>query len=255
MPKESCSVCQDTGWVLAQVKGRSVAKRCQCFVQRQNQILFDQANIPQRYKDCTFENFKPNNRTQNHAVKIARKLIDNFPLQETGLVFQGPCGVGKTHLAVAIISELIWKKNAVCYFYDFRQLIRSLQSSYSADSPISESEVLAPVFEKKVLVLDELGAKRTTPWVEETIFYIINNRYNNKQLTIFTTNYLDFDKDEPEEERQIPWSNRPIHEPKRAESLEKRIGVRLHSRIYEMCKIVNVEGEDFRKTALQANFR
>ena len=253
MAEENCTLCQDTGWILEEVEERSVAKRCRCYVQRQNQILFEQANIPRRYRECSFENFKPLNATHRDAVKIANKLVSNYPVQESGLLFQGPCGVGKTHLAVAIIQDLIWKKNVPCYFYDFRQLMRDLQNSYSSDSPMTESEVLAPVFEMKVMVLDELGAKRTTPWVEETIFYIINHRYNNKQLTIFTTNYLD-GRGEEEPEREV-WSRKKMYEQKQEESLESRIGVRLHSRVHEMCKIVNVEGKDFRKTALQASFR
>jgi DNA replication protein DnaC len=254
MAVENCSLCQGTGWVLEEKEGRNVARRCRCFVQRQNQVLFDQSNIPRRYRECTFENFKPLNASHRDAVKISQKLISNYPVQESGLIFQGPCGVGKTHMAVAIIHDLIWQKNVPCYFYDFRQLMRDLQNSYSTDSPMTENEVLAPVFEKKVLVLDELGAKRTTPWVEETIFYIINYRYNNKQLTIFTTNYLDRQEEE-EEERGEMWSGKKMYEQKREETLESRIGVRLHSRVHEMCKIVNVEGKDFRKTALQASFR
>ncbi len=253
MPEDKCALCQDTHWVLEEVEERTVAKRCRCFVKRQNQILFEQANIPRRYRECSFENFKPLNASHRDAVKIATKLISNYPVQESGLLFQGPCGVGKTHLAVAIINELIWKKGVPCYFYDFRQLMRDLQNSYSSDSPMTESGVLAPVFEKKVMVLDELGAKRTTPWVEETIFYIINHRYNNKQLTIFTTNYLD-GREEEDPEREV-WSRKKMYEQKQEESLESRIGVRLHSRMHEMCKIVNVEGKDFRKTALQASFR
>ncbi|MGB2907156.1 MAG: ATP-binding protein [Candidatus Aminicenantaceae bacterium] len=254
MAKENCTLCQDTGWILEEVEGRPLAKRCRCYVKRQNQILFDQANIPRRYQECTLDNFKPLNASHRDAVKIAKKLITNYPVQESGLLLQGPCGVGKTHLAVAIIRDLIWNKNVPCYFYDFRQLMRDLQNSYSSESPMTESEVLAPVFNKKVMVLDELGAKRTTPWVEETIFYIINHRYNNKQLTIFTTNYLDRQEDEEEQQREV-WSRKKIYEQKQEESLENRIGVRLHSRVHEMCKIVNVEGKDFRKTALQASFR
>jgi len=95
--------------------------------------------------------------------------------------------------------------------------------------------------------LDELGAKRTTAWVEETIFYIINNRYNNKKLTIFTSNYLD--KEEEEEDRRESFFK------KGDDSLVDRIGVRLRSRLYEMCKIVEIWGEDYRKIVKQASYR
>ena len=110
---------------------------------------------------------------------------------------------------------------------------------------MTESEIFAQIFEKDVLVLDELGAKRTTAWVEETIFYIINDRYNNKKLTIFTSNYLD--QDEEEDTRESFFK-------RRGDSLVDRIGVRLRSRLYEMCKIVEMEGDDYRKKIKQAGY-
>ena len=125
--------------------------------------------------------------------------------------------------------------------------------TYSADSPLSESQVIAPIFEKNVLVLDELGAKRTSPWVEETIFYIINHRYNNKKMTIFTSNYLDDGEDE-EDPRDSRFKRSEIN-PVGEETLVDRIGKRLRSRIYEMCKIVNIIGKDFRKEIKQGSFR
>ena len=72
-------------------------------------------------------------------------------------------------------------KGTTCIFYDFRDLIREIQNTFSPESAITESDVLAPLFRSEVLVLDELGAKRTSMWVEETVFYIINHRYNHKK--------------------------------------------------------------------------
>jgi DNA replication protein DnaC len=154
--------------------------------------------------------------------------------------------VGKTHLAVAVIQELIRTKDAACIFYDFRDLIREIQSTFTPDSALSESDVLTPVFQSEVLVLDELGAKRTTAWVEETVFYIINHRYNHKKMTLFTTNYPDLDEDE---------DKRDSFYKKSGDSLIDRIGVRLRSRIYEMCKVVEMTGDDYRKMAKQASYR
>jgi DNA replication protein DnaC len=165
---------------------------------------------------------------------------------DVGLLFIGPCGVGKTHLAIAVLQELINTKEAQCYFIDFRNLIRKIQSTYSPDSTLTESEIFAQILQKDVLVLDELGAKRTTAWVEETIFYIINDRYNNKKLTIFTSNYLD--QDEEEDTRESFFK-------RRGDSLVDRIGTRLRSRLYEMCKLVEMEGDDYRKKIKQASYR
>jgi DNA replication protein DnaC len=90
-------------------------------------------------------------------------------------------------------------------------------------------KVLTPVIETEVLVLDELGATRPTDWVQDTMMQIIGKRYNDRRLTIITTNYTDV--------RHTPAE----------ETLEDRIGTRLRSRLYEMCKTVMIEGEDFRR--------
>ncbi len=246
MAEKICPKCEGTGWVLVDAEKKSVARRCDCFHERQNQVLWEQARIPRRYQNCSLVNFEVHNDSHKHALKISRQFVKNYPAQEVGLLFIGPCGVGKTHLAVAVIRELIGKKNVPCSFYDFRELIRDIQSSFTPDSNLSEAEILAPVFDVEVLVLDELGAKRTTAWVEETVFYIINHRYNQKKLTIFTSNYLD-----TEEEAD----GRDAFYKKGGDSLVDRIGVRLRSRLYEMCKIVELGGDDYRKIAKQAGYR
>jgi DNA replication protein DnaC len=241
-----CPKCQGTGWLLEGAGGPQVARRCSCYGQRWKQSLSDQANIPQRYQSCTLDNFEVHNDSHRDALKICRQFVKNYPAQDVGLLFIGPCGVGKTHLAVAVIQELIKAKEAACIFYDFRDLIREIQSTFTPDSTLSESDVLTPVFQSEVLVLDELGAKRTTAWVEETVFYIINHRYNHKKLTLFTTNYPDLDEDE---------DKRDSFYKKGGDSLIDRIGVRLRSRIYEMCKVVEMSGDDYRKMAKQASYR
>ncbi len=247
MDNLSCENCQGTGWIIDDIEGRSVAKRCKCFLDRQADILFELANIPRRYTECTFDNFEIHNDSHRHGLKISKQFVKNYPVQDVGLLYIGPCGVGKTHLAIATVQELIKEKKARCYFIDFRDLIRKIQSTYSPDSPLADSDIFSQIFQQEVLVLDELGAKRTTAWVEETIFYIINNRYNNKKLTIFTSNYLDQEEEEED--------NRESFFKRRGDSLVDRIGVRLRSRIYEMCKIVEMEGDDYRKKIKQASYR
>jgi DNA replication protein DnaC len=249
MAVPSCLVCEGSGWVLETTPAGTRAKRCDCFFERRAETLWRQAGVPHRYQNCIFENFEDHDQefhTQRDALKIARQFVKNYPVQEVGLLFIGPCGVGKTHLAVAILQELIRTKKASCRFYDFRELIRDIQSTFTPDSPLTESDVLEPVFSSAVLVLDELGAKRTSAWVEETVFYIINSRYNNKKLTIFTSNYPDL-KDEED--------TRNAYFKKEGDSLVDRIGVRLRSRIYEMCKVVEVSGPDYRKLIKQASHR
>jgi len=107
--------------------------------------------------------------------------------------------------------------------------LKEIQESYDPISQTSESKVLTPVYEAEVLVLDELGASKPTDWVRDTMMQIIGARYNERKLTIFTTNYMDVRRNTADE------------------TLEDRVGIRLRSRLYEMCKTVIIEGEDYRR--------
>ncbi|MGI9056927.1 MAG: ATP-binding protein, partial [Pyrinomonadaceae bacterium] len=134
----------------------------------------------------------------------------------------------KTHLAVSILKAIA-KKGYSCLFYEFGALLKEIQSSYNSSTQTSELGVLSPIFDAEVLVLDEIGASKATEWVRDTMAHIINTRYNDKKLTIFTTNYFDKTRNE------------------RDETLEDRIGVRLRSRLFEMCKTIVIGGEDYRR--------
>jgi DNA replication protein DnaC len=164
--------------------------------------------------------------------------VEEYPLEEAGLLLTGPIGCGKTHLAVGIIKELVAQKNTGCLFYDYRELLKEIQNSYNSSVQATEMEVLRPVFDAEVLVLDELGAAKPTEWVWDTVAHILNTRYNGKRTTIITTNFADEPTvlAEPEGRRRES----------RDETLGDRIGERMRSRLHEMCCVVRVEGEDFR---------
>jgi DNA replication protein DnaC len=207
------------------------ARRCLCRKRDVRTELLGAARIPRRYEECSLSNYQPatNNGSQFRAFNYAYRLVREYPSVDRGLLLMGTCGVGKTHLSVAILRELMEKKGVSCLFYEFGSLLKEIQNSYNPISQTSESKVLTPIIEAEVLVLDELGASKPTDWVRDTMMHVINTRYNDRQLTIFTTNYLD------------GWSS------ERDEILEDRIGVRLRSRLFEMCKTVQIEGEDYRR--------
>src|SRR2546423_12431643 len=225
-----CPRCFGTGMEVVPGVG---ARRCDCQSLDNRRRLFQSARIPPRYQHCTLQGYVAgDDELSKWAAKVeAQIVIDNYlTLEGRGLLLTGAVGVGKTHLAVALLHELIERYQVRGIFYQFGALLRQIQDSYNPISQTSELKVLEPVHQADVLVLDELGASKPTDWVRDTMMQIINNRYNEKRLTIFTTNYSDSRKND-----------------KDGEILEDRIGVPLRSRVYEMCKTVTIEGDDYRK--------
>ena len=108
----------------------------------------------------------------------------------------GP-GVGKTHLAIAALRELV-KRGHNGYFCEYGALLREIQASYRPDSEATEMSILDPILKAEVLVMDDLGVIKPSDWVRDIIGYILNKRYvdgsrglSNRRCTIITTNYFD----------------------------------------------------------------
>ncbi len=221
-----CPKCYGTGMEIVAGQG---ARICSCRKIRSRHEQFDRVRLPKRYDGFHFGNYKPQNESQKSGLKNAMTFAMEFPAVDRGLLFMGSVGVGKTHLAVSILKGLT-ERGFSCLFYEFGSLLKEIQDSYNPNTQSSELGVLSPVLSTDVLVLDELGASKPTDWVRDTMAHVINTRYNERKFTIFTTNYLD---ERPNE---------------REETLEDRIGVRVRSRLYEMCRTILMEGKDFRLT-------
>ena len=243
-----CPECGDSGWKRVDLDGRQGVARCPCREQSRLQRLVEAARIPPRYRECLFENFYTlrKNPKLGRAKTMASRFVEDYPLVDCGLLILGPCGVGKTHLAVSIIRALILRYGTWCVFYDFRELLKQIQSSFNPVARITEWQILEPVLQSDVLLLDDLGAERPTDWVRDTFAYIINHRYNQKRTTIITSNFQDGESNL----RVLSDGSRVAGE----ETLAERIGDRLRSRLYEMCKVIKISGEDFRVKVKQAQY-
>ena len=244
-PADPCPICHETGFEIRPDKdGIERARPCRCRDRQKESLLREAARIPRRYEHCCFENFEKHSKSQGAAYTVARRFVKEFPLGEMGLLVGGPCGTGKTHLAVSILNALIDARGVPCLFYDFQDLLNEIRGSYSPVSQASETSILQPVFTAEVLLLDDLGAQKPTAWVRDTVAHIINNRYNHRRTTLFTTNRADPPIKEGARER----------EPSEATLLDQ-IGERIHSRIYEMCHVVRVSGQDYRKQTKHPGLR
>lgn len=266
MTSTDCPQCEGTGWKPIETDGIRRVVRCDCNAARRSERLLQQGRIPRRYEHCAFENFDirkdresgQENATLRWARKLAERFVEEYPT-EFGLLFVGPTGVGKTHLAVAVLRELMIRKGIECLFYDFRDLLKEIQGSYNPVSQTSELRVLQPVLDTEVFLLDELAALNPSDWVKETLAYIINSRYNQKKVTLITTT-LPFGETagRPDRPSKVSFTEARMPSGETIPDVDKSLstlGVTLRSRLYEMCKLVEMQSDDYRKAIKQAGYR
>src|SRR5260370_2297868 len=171
----TCTICGGTGW---QPTPDRRVKRCDCVLAARSSRLLEAARIPARYRHCDMQDFAALNDSLAAAKLVANGFVEEYDPtgHNDGLLFLGPIGVGKTHLAVAVIKELI-AKGMGCLFYDYRELLKEIQNSYNASVQTTEMQVLRPVFEADVLGLDELGAMKTPECVLDMVRLVLHSRY------------------------------------------------------------------------------
>jgi DNA replication protein DnaC len=245
---ELCRLCGGSGWKDVGVGADRRVTRCDCFLQSRARHFVGAAGIPARYADCDFSTYETTSSDSLAAAKMTvEKWTFQYPLSNTGLLIIGPSGLGKTHLAVAALKRLA-EKGFHCLFCDYRELLKQIQNSYNPSVQATELEVLRPVFETEVVLLDDLGAVKPSEWVWDTVSIVLNARYNEKRTTLITSNFIDGPSANAEGATGPRRAARP-------ETLGDRVGERMRSRLFEMCRLVVMNGKDYREKFRSAGFR
>lgn len=207
---EICPKCYDTGWIIVEDGGNGTAIECDCEIRKRlihsNRLQF--ANIPEAFKDVRLDNFKKSvyqsSESREMVVEIAKavrywlKNIDSMKERGIGLYFySGTKGSGKTRLAASIANELIENHNCRVKFSTSIQILNEITNTWN-DRSLSENKLIHDLMSTEILIIDDFGAETLKDWKNEKFYEIINGRYVDKKITIFTSNMklddLQYDK-------------------------------------------------------------
>jgi DNA replication protein DnaC len=198
------------------------------------------AHLPAGYAQASFANFSPVPQFRT-ACLLASCYADEFPPltkgEQPGLLFSGNVGTGKTHLAAAIV-QAIARRGFQPLFVDLRELLDRLRSSYDDSATESQAQIMRPIFAADLVVIDELGAARPTDWIFETQELLIGGLYNRMTPTLVTTNLPNLAAGAA--------TSSGYERAARPETLGDRIGMRMFSRLQQMCRPIPMNGPDWR---------
>ncbi len=185
-------------------------------------------------QQASFETYQASNQSQAKAKMVAERFVEVFDKDKPiNLLFSGTYGVGKSHLAKSITDEIIKKQYKVIHdngreewrpysaiFISVPKLLTKFRASYNKDSDYSEGDIIEMLNNTDVLVLDDLGAEKSSEWAWEKLFEIVDSRQGLH--TIYTSNYNPND-------------------------LEAKLGERNFSRIVNRdTTVVEIDGDNYR---------
>lgn len=198
-----CPMCNGTGWHnFYDENGILWSEECKCGI-RQHEIMENRlsfANIPESFKNIRLDSFDISayntSESQNKAktvVKCIKYWLSEFDaLKDRGMglyLYSKTKGSGKTRMAVSIANELMYEKECQVKFCTSLQILNEIKATWDKQSDKSESKLLDFLSTSEILIIDDFGTEQSDkPWINERFYQIINNRYIDKKVTIFTSN-------------------------------------------------------------------
>jgi DNA replication protein DnaC len=259
-----CPICNGLGLkVVQRSDGTQFAQDCVCRIERRARQILRDARIPRRYELCSLDTYETMHSSATESVKkalsISRKFAEGYPVETNGkgLLFVGSRGLGKTHLAIGILKNVIAERGATGVFWEHKELLENLRSIYGMRTAGAEARILRAAITCDLLVLDDLGDITPSDWTWDTTSYILSSRYNEDRSTIITSNLPNQPPSISFDENIDKFADNPTKEAKRAmtkHTLGDRVGERIWSRLQEMCVTVEMNGQDFRQNVKRANF-
>lgn len=216
--------CISYGYDIKKQNGYEIATPCQKLINKQRQVIVERvlksSRLPEYLKQKTFNNFTVNSDNQE-AFAEAKRVANDYTGK--GLLLMGGTGTGKTHLAGAILNKRL-NDCMEAIFCTVPELLADIKHTFGNQQ--LTSELIELVKNTDLLILDDLGAEKTTEWVAEQLFVIINARLLNAKQTVITTNFI---------------SNKDL-----IDKLGGLTGQRIVSRLCEMCIFKKITGNDWR---------
>lgn len=212
--------CESCAAIVAEERERELAIQ-----ERKEKIarLLESSGMRGIMRKMTFDSFRPERRGK--IFEVAKQYADDFtPQTDTGLIFFGKAGTGKTHLAIAIARFVIEQKQIPARVARTVELLGDIRQTFNEHDGYraeNEAELIHKCASVSLLVLDDLGAEKVSDWVREVLYRIIDERWLEQKPMIVTTNF-------------------------NLKELEERIGERIISRIAGMCVQVEMQNRDYR---------
>jgi len=211
LSSKSCVKCDGKGYQYIYRDGTEYVTPCDCEPR-------GEPGIPAAYQHCRFLSYTPQTDDQATALDSAREWSRRYPEVKKGLLFAGPNGTGKTHLAISALREVAEKTPSYRYV-DMSRIFNEIKEEFGQNS----TRYISDINMEPLVLLDDLGAGMDTDWRTDVVQSIIMARYNESLPTLITLNLA------------------------RGTTIGGRFGARVESRLAQMCVGIRVSGNDWRK--------
>lgn len=192
-----CPICEGREWILKIKDGVEIAVPCKC---REKAVMSRRlrfADIPEAFRGMDLRSFRmdvyrkqESKKMVSDACKIIKTYLDDFESQkERGMglyIWSRTKGSGKTRIAAGIANELM--KNYAVKFAVSLTILQEIKNTWQRDTKYSENQLLDALYTTDILVIDDFGVERPADWINDKMYQIINERYINQKVTIFTSN-------------------------------------------------------------------